>query len=88
MPDFRPYYYRRNDYSASTFLAGFAAGLFAGALAMFIFDPDQGRRRRALARDKMSQYGNDVGDYVSGAVKQVQGAVRKEQNPVATSGGI
>lgn len=97
MPDFRPYY-RRNDYTASTFLAGFAAGLFAGALAMFIFDPDQGRRRRALARDKMVRYGNDIGDYVSGTARDLSNraygvakegeGVAREQNPLATSGGV
>ena len=86
MPDFRPYY-RRNDYSASTFLAGFAAGLFAGALAMFIFDPDQGRRRRALARDKMVRYGNDLSNRVYGVAKEAEGVAR-EQNPLATSGGV
>jgi len=80
------------DDSTSTFLTGFATGLFVGALAMFIFDPEQGRRRRALARDKMARYGNDIGDYVSGAAKEAEGLVRErtagEQNPLATSGGI
>lgn len=28
-------------------------GAALGALAMFLLDPDKGRRRRALARDKM-----------------------------------
>jgi hypothetical protein len=28
-------------------------GLALGALTMFLMDPDRGRRRRALARDKM-----------------------------------
>jgi gas vesicle protein len=65
--DFR----RRSNDSPTTFLAGFAAGLFAGALAMFIFDPDQGRRRRALARDKMVRYRNEVTDFASGAAKDL-----------------
>lgn len=29
-------------------------GMALGALMMFLLDPDKGRRRRALARDKMS----------------------------------
>jgi gas vesicle protein len=66
--DFR---YRRNDDSTTMFLTGVATGLFLGALAMFIFDPQQGRRRRALARDKMVRYGNDIGEYVSGTAKDL-----------------
>jgi len=61
---------RRND-STSTFLTGFASGLFLGALAMFIFDPEQGARRRALVRDKAVRYGNDVSDYVAGTAKDL-----------------
>jgi hypothetical protein len=32
--------------------AAACAGLCTGALAMFMLDPQQGRRRRALVRDK------------------------------------
>jgi gas vesicle protein len=81
--------FRRRDDSTTTFLTGFASGLFVGALAMFIFDPEQGRRRRALARDKMVRYGNDVSDYVSstakdlsnrayGVAKETEGVVRDQ----------
>lgn len=63
--------FRRRDDSSTTFLTGFAAGLFLGALAMFVFDPEQGRRRRALARDKMVRYGNGVSDYVAGTAKDL-----------------
>jgi osmotically-inducible protein OsmY len=34
-------------------LLGAAGALAAGAIATFFLDPDQGRRRRALARDKL-----------------------------------
>jgi len=40
-------------------------------LPVFVFDPQHGRRRRALARDKMVRYGNEVGSYVSGAAKDL-----------------
>lgn len=33
------------------------SGLALGAIAMFLLDPDKGRRRRALARDKMYSTG-------------------------------
>jgi gas vesicle protein len=63
--------FRRHDDTTATFLTGFATGLFLGALAMFIFDPQQGPRRRALVRDKMVRYGNEASDYVSGAAKDL-----------------
>ena len=34
----------------------------AGAAAMYFFDPDQGPRRRALARDKVTWFKGEVGD--------------------------
>ena len=76
-----------DDDSTTVFLTGLATGLFIGALAMFVFDPQQGRRRRALARDKVVRYGTDAADYVSttakdlgnrayGVAKETEGAVR------------
>ncbi len=41
---------RDHDTSNINWLLG---GLALGALAMFLMDPDRGRRRRALAKDKM-----------------------------------
>lgn len=60
-----------DDSSTTTFLTGFATGLFLGALAMFIFDPQQGARRRALVRDKAVRYGTDAADYVSTTAKDL-----------------
>ena len=81
--------FRRHDNSTSTFLLGAATGLFLGALAMFVFDPEQGRRRRALARDKALRYGNKVGEFASatakdlsnrayGVAKEAEGVVRDQ----------
>jgi gas vesicle protein len=88
--------FRDND--STMFLTGVATGLFLGALAMFIFDPQQGRRRRALARDKMVHYGKEAGDFVSGTAKDLSnrayGVAKEtqrmvnEQNPLATTGGV
>ena len=46
-----------------------AAGLAIGAIAMYVFDPDSGKRRRAAARDKTVST-------VNGAVEGVQSAAR------------
>ena len=54
------------------FLCGLAAGAALGALAMFIFDPQEGRRRRALARDKMVHYGHEVSDLASDTTKDLR----------------
>ncbi len=35
-------------------------GLALGAISMYLLDPDKGRRRRALAQDKLQRLGNDV----------------------------
>jgi uncharacterized membrane protein/gas vesicle protein len=40
------------------------AGAAVGALAMYLTDPDRGRRRRALARDKMQHLVNKTGDAI------------------------
>lgn len=69
--------FRRHDDSTTTFLLGAATGLFLGALAMFVFDPEQGRRRRALARDRMLRAKNDVGEFVSGTAKDLRSQVRE-----------
>ena len=82
-------YFRRRDDSTSTFLLGVATGLAVGAFAMFILDPQQGRRRRALARDKVMHYGKQVGDLAAatsqdlknrayGLAKEAQGMVREQ----------
>jgi hypothetical protein len=40
------------------------AGVGIGAILMYIFDPDQGRRRRALLRDQMVGLSNDASDAI------------------------
>ena len=50
-----------------------AAGFAIGALAMYIFDPDSGKRRRTIARDKTVSTVND-------AVEGVQTAARDLKN--------
>lgn len=44
-------------------LAKLAAAFAAGAAAMYLLDPVAGRRRRAMARDKVLAAGQDVQDF-------------------------
>ena len=43
--------------------AALIGGLGLGAALMYLFDPDRGRRRRALIRDKAEGAANKAGDY-------------------------
>jgi len=60
--------FRDNSDTALAFLAGVAVG----ALAMYIFDPQQGRRRRTLARDQLVHARRVTGDYVEGKSKDLR----------------
>ncbi|HVI25819.1 MAG TPA: BON domain-containing protein [Xanthomonadaceae bacterium] len=40
-----------------------AAAAATGALVMYFLDPDRGRRRRALVRDRAVSAGGEVGDF-------------------------
>jgi len=62
----------RYRYDGTDLLMAAAAGCVLGALSMFVFDPQHGRRRRALMRDKMVQYGNEISDYASGTAKDLR----------------
>ncbi len=67
-------------------IVAFAAGLALGALAMFILDPQQGRRRRALARDKMVRAKHEVSDFVAGTTQDLRnrayGLAAEEPKPL------
>ncbi len=55
------------------------AAFALGAAIMFVLDPDEGRRRRALARDKAVRYRNTFGDLGAGPTRlyrRVQGRAR------------
>lgn len=43
--------------------AALVGGVGLGAALMYLFDPDRGRRRRALIRDKAEGAANKAGDY-------------------------
>ena len=63
-------YPHRQSPELSTLLV--AASAFAlGAALMYIFDPQQGRRRRALVRDQFVHAGHQIGDAASGVAQDL-----------------
>ena len=44
-------------------MCSFLCGAALGAAVMYFLDPQGGRRRRAVVRDKAVSYANQVGDY-------------------------
>jgi uncharacterized membrane protein len=53
-------------------LSGLCIGAALGAAAMYVFDPDKGRRRRALARDKMRSLVTDSIDLFNVAARDAR----------------
>ncbi|HEY5851154.1 MAG TPA: BON domain-containing protein [Lysobacter sp.] len=51
-------------------LGSIALAFAAGALAMYLMDPNTGRRRRALIRDRGTSLGHDAEYYVRGKAKR------------------
>ena len=65
----------RNSDFAWIALAG-VVGAGVGALVMFMLDPDSGRRRRALVRDKAVRYGNDIVEAVQSTARELRTRTR------------
>lgn len=57
-------------------LLALATGLAAGALAMYMLDPSNGRRRRALVRDKAVAAGHDVERLARGTTRHTANHLR------------
>jgi hypothetical protein len=47
-----------------------------GAAAMYAFDPDRGRRRRAIARDKARRLATDIGEFAGTAARDASHRVQ------------
>jgi osmotically-inducible protein OsmY len=62
----------------------FGAGLGIGSGLMFLLDPDRGKRRRALLRDKMFSATRKIGEGVEGAAldlrNRAQGLIHEAQS--------
>ncbi len=82
----------RNDYfgavcSTST---AFISGSLLGAGLMYLFDPDRGRGRRAMLRDKTIGAYNDVADAVESKGRDIKnrskGLVQETKNTIGKTG--
>ena len=82
--------YRLTDYGMNTGLA-FLGGLALGVGLMYYLDPDRGRRRRALVRDKathlthvtqdaVSAKARDLRNRAKGAVAETASAFRSDES--------
>jgi hypothetical protein len=52
--------------------AALVGGVGLGAVLMYFFDPDRGKSRRALCRNKVEAAGNKVGDYAGKMSRDVR----------------
>ncbi len=57
-------------------LRNVALAFAAGALVMYLLDPNTGRRRRAVIRDRSASMGRDAGTYVRGKTKRAADRVK------------
>jgi hypothetical protein len=69
----------------------FVLGLAAGAGAMYFLDPQGGRRRRAIARDKAMSWANDAADFADKKARhlrnQGQGLMHEARSAVGATAG-
>jgi hypothetical protein len=83
---------RRAGYSLDSGNAGLTllAGMVVGATLMYIFDPQQGGRRRALLRDKLVGLSNDAADVLGKTSRDLrnraQGVIAETTRAVGLGG--
>jgi hypothetical protein len=68
--------HERSARSALGTLANVALAFAAGALAMYLMDPNTGRRRRAIVRDRSVSMRHDAERYVRGKSKRAADRLR------------
>ena len=52
-------------------VCSFLCGAALGAAVMYFLDPQGGRRRRALVRDKAVSYANQAGEYADKTARDI-----------------
>lgn len=68
---------------------GVAGGVAAGALTMYFYDPDHGRRRRALCMDQLNSAAGTVKEAVESTAHDLTNRARglvAEARPAVTGG--
>ena len=71
--------------SVGSVAAGVIGALAVGAGLMYLLDPEQGRKRRAAARDKAVDYGRTAGHYVQDAASSVADHARSAAQTVGNA---
>lgn len=61
------------------------SGIVIGAVAMFVWDPEQGNRRRALARDKMHNAKRKVRDTMEAGATRLRRNATQASSPSASA---
>lgn len=77
---------REVDKSEGLGVGSFIMGAIIGSLAMFMLDPQEGPRRRALTKDKFTKFKNDFSNYSGKAARDIrnraQGVVAEAKRPL------
>lgn len=80
--------HERSASNALSTVCHVALAFAAGALAMYLMDPNTGRRRRAVIRDRSVSMGHDADRYVRGkarrAASQLKGVVARTRAGLST----
>jgi hypothetical protein len=81
----------RRGRNAAPGLLMLLTGAGIGALVMYLIDPEQGRRRRAVMRDKLISASNQAADFINSKSRDLsnraQGTVAEARSSLGIEGG-
>lgn len=69
-------------------ILNYAAGVVAGAMAMYYFDPHRGRRRRAMLRDQLIGQQHDAGRYLRKTSRRAADHIEGMAAEAASAAGL